>query len=85
VKHPGKIPSGAVRPVASTIPAAAHGVLAKMFSKLSSHHAALAGANKPDAQNQPLPAADKVITAQRAGRAIGRQPIYGTPTDPNAL
>lgn len=80
-----KIPSGKASAIKSTLPPAAHGVLAKMFGKLSAHHAALAGANKPDAQNQPLPAADKVVTAQRAGRAIGRQPVYGTPTDPNAL
>ena len=72
------IPKGYVPKPISTVPTAAHGVLAGQFAKLAQHHAALA-ANKPDAANQPLMRPDQVALAVRKGRGAVRQPVIGTP------
>jgi hypothetical protein len=73
-----KIPSGRVTAPTPTAPALSHGNLAKIFTALASHHAALA-ANKPDRAIQPLMRPDKVARAQAAGQPGFYAPTLGTP------
>ena len=82
MKAPPKLPSGKVTTPKPTLPPAAHGMLAGMFSKLAAHHAALA--NKPDRATAPLLRPDAAAGAGAKGKGQIRQPLLGTPTDPNA-
>jgi hypothetical protein len=77
------IPSGAARPVKSTVPPAVHGMLSGIFAKLAGKHAALAGANRPDRAVQPLGAPDRIATLAGKGKGLTRQPVIGSPDPAN--
>lgn len=78
-----RIPSGVVPAPKSTLPPAAHGLLASMFANLAAKHGRLAGANKPDSAVAPLGAPDKAAINSQKGRGLTRQPVIGAPNDPN--
>jgi len=74
------MPSGIVRPMASTLPPAAHGVLAGIFHKLAVHHAQLA--NSPDPAVARLPRPDQAATDVQGGHPLMRRTVIGVPNSP---
>ena len=75
-----QMPSGIVRPMASTLPPAAHGVLAGIFHKLAAHHAQLA--NSPDPAVARLPRPDQAAKDAQGGLPLMRRPVIGLPNSP---
>ena len=74
------IPSGTVATPKSTLPPAAHGILAGIFRKLAAHHAQLA--NSPDPSTARLPRPDMAAKDARGGRPLVREPVIGTANSP---
>ncbi len=73
------IPSGKVTTPKSTLPPAAHGVLAGIFRKLAQHHQSMAGADPAVAR---LPRPDVAAKDAQGGRPLVRQPVIGAANSP---
>jgi hypothetical protein len=75
-----QMPSGIVRPMASSLPPAAHGVLAGIYQQLAAHHAQLA--NSPDPAVARLPRPDQAAKDVQGGYPLMRRPVIGVPNSP---